>query len=108
MDAMASVSMPASQIEVRADDFIAWVDRYIRFPSGARISGNRRLPASAELTSTGTDARCLPLTLRERLARELCDGWTSSIGHARPRAPEGHAAREWTRVDERVDRATFG
>ena len=32
IDAMAYLAMPENQQDVRQDDFIAWADRYIRFP----------------------------------------------------------------------------
>ena len=58
MDAMAFVSMPPAQAEVKSSDFIAWADRYMRFPCGERISGEELYAARcATLHTYGTESR---------------------------------------------------
>lgn len=39
IDSMAYVSMPSNQLDVKPKDFIAWADRYIRFPCKEQLSG---------------------------------------------------------------------
>lgn len=39
IDAMAYLSMPADQIEVTKQDYISWVERYIRLPGKEKITG---------------------------------------------------------------------
>ena len=40
IDMMASLTMPPSQQDVYAKDFVAWVDRYIRFPCEEQLRGD--------------------------------------------------------------------
>jgi hypothetical protein len=39
IDAMAYLSMPEGQEDVRAGDFIKWADQYIQFPGGEQLTG---------------------------------------------------------------------
>src|SRR5437016_9238596 len=39
MDAMASLERPANVKSVRREDFIAWADKYIRFPCKEQLTG---------------------------------------------------------------------
>jgi hypothetical protein len=39
IDAMAYISMPASQEDVTKNDFVRWADRYIKFPCSEQLSG---------------------------------------------------------------------
>jgi hypothetical protein len=39
IDAMAFLSLPAEQTDVRGEDFVRWADRYIHFPCQAQIAG---------------------------------------------------------------------
>ena len=40
IDAMAYLSMPAEQLEVTSNDFISWVENYIRFPGKEQLTGH--------------------------------------------------------------------
>jgi hypothetical protein len=81
MDAMAFVSMPAHQAAVRSSDFIAWADRYIRFPCGERISGE-------ELYS----ARCATLHTYGTESRLTRSGAARQVGYMSDSIPEVRAA----------------
>jgi hypothetical protein len=39
MDAMAALSRPVGQDDVKGEDFIVWADRYMRFPCREQLSG---------------------------------------------------------------------
>lgn len=39
MDAMATLSRPAGQDDVKGEDFVAWAQRYMRFPCQEQLSG---------------------------------------------------------------------
>jgi hypothetical protein len=39
IDSMAFLSMPGNQQDVRRDDFVKWVDRYIKFPCDEQLTG---------------------------------------------------------------------
>jgi len=39
IDAMAYLTMPKDQRDVRPDDFIKWADQYIRFPGEEQLTG---------------------------------------------------------------------
>ena len=39
MDAMANLARPERQVQVRPDDFIAWVERYLKIEADEKISG---------------------------------------------------------------------
>jgi hypothetical protein len=39
IDAMAYLSMPDGQDDVKGEDFIAWAEKYVRFPGGEQLTG---------------------------------------------------------------------
>src|SRR5215470_1617986 len=58
MDAMAALSRPVGQDEVRKIDFVAWVDRYIKFPCRHQVSGEDFYGARCAMLHTyGSDSR---------------------------------------------------
>jgi hypothetical protein len=42
IDAMAYLSMPDGQDDVKGEDFIAWAEKYVRFPGGEQL-GRQKL-----------------------------------------------------------------
>jgi hypothetical protein len=77
MDAMAALSRPEGQDDVKGDDFVAWADRYVRFPCREQVTG---------LDFYG--ARCAVLHtygLDSRLSRQ---GRCRQIGHVDQAVPE--------------------
>ena len=58
IDAMALLGRPLSQLEVQRADFIAWADRYIRFPCAEQVTGEELYSARCALVHTyGVESR---------------------------------------------------
>ena len=77
MDAMAYLGMPAGQDDVTRDDFVAWAERYIRFPCKEQLSG---------LDLYG--ARCAMLHTHSVAARLTREGRCRMIGYTDQSSPE--------------------
>ncbi|CAG0969814.1 hypothetical protein GPROT1_01479 [Gammaproteobacteria bacterium] len=54
IDALAFLNMPPEAERVRADDFITWVDRYLVFRDGLKISGIELYAARCAMVHTYT------------------------------------------------------
>lgn len=58
IDAMAFLDMPASQDDVTRNDFINWVERYVRFPCNDQITGEELYSARCAMVHTyGQESR---------------------------------------------------
>jgi len=77
IDTMAFLGMPAAQKDVARADFVAWADRYMRFPCKEQITGIELYAARcAMLHNYGT---------RSRLSRK---GQARQVGYADHAIPE--------------------
>lgn len=79
MDSMAFLGMPTDQEDVTKRDFIAWADRYIRFPCEEQLSG-------ADLYG----ARCAMLHNYSVFSRMSRNGECRVVGYADRCVPEVH------------------
>lgn len=85
IDSMAWLGLPVGQDDVRGSDFIAWADRYIRFPCAQQVTGEEMYSARCALLHTsGIESK----KTRARLCR--------MIGYADQSVPE-------VRFDPRIE-----
>jgi hypothetical protein len=77
IDTMAFLNMPASQVDVTRDDFVQWVDTYLKFPCQEQISGLEFYGARCAMLHT--------FTTSSRLSRS---GQIRQIGYMDKSVPE--------------------
>ena len=83
IDTMAYLGMPETQQDVTKEDFVTWVERYIRFPCSERLTG---------LDLYG--ARCAMLHSFSTVSRLSREGKCRQVGYVSKFAPEVSFNRE--------------
>lgn len=77
IDSMAFLNMPASQTDVKKNDFMGWVDRYMKFPCKEKLTG-------ADLYG----ARCAMLHTYGTVSKMSRNGQCRMVGYMSEAIPE--------------------